>query len=110
VKQVKDSSMMINGKEIFFSKVKTLKLSRKPARKAIVLGIVLAGIGAAAQPANEQVGNAVPGEMILVSQIAFIGSGTFFIIRGIAEAAANHKFKLYEGWSMRSVPTAQLEE
>jgi hypothetical protein len=111
VQEVKDSSFVVRDKEIFFSKVKTIKLSRKPARKAIVLGLFMAGIGAAAQPVNEQFAqNAVPASTILISQIAFIGTGTFFIIRGIVEAASNHKFRLYEGWSMRSIPFAQLRD
>src|ERR1051325_7076813 len=73
VKQVKDSSIMIGGKEIFFSKIKSIKLSRGPARKSIFLGMVLAGVGAAAQPLNDKLGDPVPGNMILVGQIGFIG-------------------------------------
>jgi hypothetical protein len=110
VKQVKDSSLMINGKEIFFSKLKTVKLSKAPARKAIMLGLVMAGLGVASRPANESLGNPIPGQMLVIQQIAFIGTGSFFVIRGIVELFANHKFKLYDGWTIRSVPLATLEE
>lgn len=110
IRQIKDSSMMVNGKEIFFSKIKTVKLSRGPARKSIFLGMVLAGIGVAAKPLNDKSTDALPDQMILVGQVAFIGSGLYFIVRGIVELASHHKINLYEGWGIRSIPVATMDE
>lgn len=110
VTEVKDSSFVVRGVEYKFSKVKSIKLSKAPARRSIILGLVLGGIGVATAPVNESLGSPVPAEMLLPGQIVFIGGGAFFFIRGIIELASNHKFKLYEGWSMRSVPLAKLKE
>ncbi len=110
VENIKDSSFVMENEEIFFSKVRMFKISRKHGRTSLLIGTFLAGAGAAVAPVNSAAGDVLSNEMVTISQVVFIGSGLYFFIKGIVELGVPHKCYLDAGWKVRTVQTSRLKE
>ena len=110
IEDIKDSSFIVSGQEIRFLEIRMIKVSRKHGRTSLILGMFLAGIGLASNSANDMVGGVVPANVITVTQIVFIGSGTYFFIKGIAELCSTHRCYFDRGWKLRSVLSSTLKD
>lgn len=110
VMDIKDSSVIVSNEEIRLSAIRMIKISRKHARKSLMLGIFLGGMGAAAPSVNNAAGGVLSNDIVTITQVAFIGTAAYFIIKGIVELAVPHKCYLDAGWKVRTVLSATLKE
>ena len=109
VQDIKDSSAVVSGQEIKFKDLRMIRISRKHGRTSITLGIFLMGIGAAVGPVNDSQGELVPHTYVTIAQVAFIGSGLYFFIKGIVECSSPHKCYFPGGWSIRTELVSKIK-
>jgi len=109
VEEIKDSSFVMYGQEVFFSKVRMIKINKKHARKSFKLGIFMGLIAVAVPKIDEATGGNIPKDIKNITIGAFAVTGAYFLIKGIAEMCTPHKCYLDSGWKIKTVQRSSLE-
>jgi len=109
VEDISESGFTMFGQQVRFSDLLMIKVNKKHARKSMFFGLLFLGAGAAVDPLNKSMDDPLSPGARLVTQIAFLGTGAFFFIKGIAEASQVHQCYLDEGWKVRSVKVTSFE-
>ena len=109
VEEIKDSSFVMYAQEIFFSKVRMIKINKHHARKSFSFGVFMVALGVAVPKANDALGDPFPRTEEAITVGAFVATGAFFIIKGIVEMATPHKCYLDSGWKIKTVLRSSLE-
>ena len=110
VEEIKDSSFVMYGQEIFFSKVRMIKINKHHARKSFTFGLFMGAIAVAIPKVNDQVlDGAIPSDIEKITIGAFAVTGAYFFIKGIVEMSSPHKCYLDSGWKIKTVTLASLQ-